>query len=108
MPSWFVQGYQEYLGLTLSSAHSRTITMGLYKQMLEQQPGNVDTDFGINVANPYYDGTMLMAFMHDTYGSKKVMSILTESGGTFGTRISTRLDPLNEFVAKFKVWRAGL
>ena len=48
-PSWFVQGYEEYLGLMLSSPRNRTAVLGKYLARHKGGPGRIDFAFGIGV-----------------------------------------------------------
>jgi hypothetical protein len=73
-PSWFVQGYEEYLGLTLSSEHSRNVTFPKYRDLHRQDRNRVTRAF--EVKNPYLDGPVLVEFLHESYGKEKVQAFL--------------------------------
>jgi hypothetical protein len=89
-PNWFWQGYQEYLGMTLSTPHSRTVTFAKYMAAVKNDPdsvllarGHKDKTLRIVVQRDYTDGFALLAFMHDRFGRKAVQSILTSQQETF-------------------------
>ena len=89
-PNWFWQGYEEYLGMTLSSTHSRTITFSRYMAYLKDDPDRVMVARGyrdktprIVVQDDYVDGFAVVAFMHHRFGKKAVQRILTSEEGTF-------------------------
>lgn len=106
-PSWFVQGYEEYLGLTRSSEHARKVTLPKYRAMLTANPNRISFDFGVNVESPYVDGAVLLAFMHESYGKEKVQAILLSNKPTFGAAVREALgDDLSGFAAKFAKWQA--
>jgi len=107
-PSWFVQGYQEYLGLTLAAEHSRTTTLNLYKQMVREQPSRIDTSFGISVRDPYYDGTVLLAFMHEVYGQERLLDLLSTRQGGFRAGIRAVAGSVDSFTERFETWRNNL
>lgn len=67
---WFVDGYEEYLGLMLSSPRNRKEVLGKYLAMHKADPDRIDFDFGISVKNDYIDGALLLLFMHETFGKK--------------------------------------
>lgn len=90
-PSWFVQGYQEYLGLTCSNDHNRTVMLKKYVEALRKSPGRVQEAWGIRVENDYLDGAVLLAYMHDVYGPSRVKGILTSEKPTFGEAIESSL-----------------
>jgi hypothetical protein len=82
-PRWFVQGYEEYLGLMKSSKHSRETTFAKYVEKLRTHPGRISFNAGIHVTDPYIDGALLLAFFHETYGKERVQAILLSPEDTF-------------------------
>jgi hypothetical protein len=89
-PNWFWQVYEEYLGMTLSTPHSRTVTFSKYMAAVKKNPdsvllarGHKDKTPRIIVEREYADGFALLAFMHDRFGRKAVQSILTSEQETF-------------------------
>jgi hypothetical protein len=105
-PAWFVQGYEEHLALKNASEHSRTVTWPRYLDLLRANPNRVSMDFGIDVTDPYIDGAILLAFMHDVYGSERVQAVLVSSQPTFGAAMKEALgDNLPRFAEKFEAWK---
>lgn len=106
-PSWFVQGYEEYLGLFLTTEHSRTVTYGKYLAEIKRDPGRVSLDFGVDVRDAYVDGAVVLKFMHDVWGRERVQAILTSPQGAFGGAIRESLGVgLQEFAARWQEWLA--
>lgn len=76
--------------------------------MLKADPSRISFDFGVNVQSPYVDGAVLLDFMHETYGKKKVQAILLSDKPTFGAAVREALsDDLPGFAAKFAAWQAA-
>lgn len=100
---WFVQGYQEYLGLTRSSDHAREVTANLYRERSRKDPSTVR--MGLQVENEYSDGVALVMYLHDAFGPDKVKAILTSEAHDFWTAVGRELD-LNpqELVDGFHNW----
>ncbi|NQT13309.1 MAG: hypothetical protein HQ582_11205 [Planctomycetes bacterium] len=111
-PNWFWQGYEEYLGMTLSSAHSRSVTFSKYMALVKEDPDTVMVAYGyrdktprIVVHNDYRDGFAVLAFMHHQFGKKAVQSILSSEKETFrdAMRDSFQIDAA-EFYEKYQQW----
>lgn len=103
--NWFVQGYENYLGLMHSSEHSRNVTLSKHVQCLLAAPERITFDFGITVQDPYTDGTILLTFMHEVYGKEKVQALLVSEQPTFGKAMRVVLaDDLTTFADKFTKW----
>jgi hypothetical protein len=90
-PRWFVDGYEEYLGLTLSSPHNRKAVLGKYLTVLKQNPDRVDFDLGMNVEDPYIDGAMVLLFMHEMFGRERVHGLLLSTEPRFGKAVLATL-----------------
>jgi len=90
-PAWFVQGYEEYLGLTCADAQAGKVTLGKYISMVKAHPEWVSFDFGLDVAQPYVAGPVLIHFLHARYGGARVRAVLTSRERTFGRAIRTSL-----------------
>lgn len=106
-PAWFVQGYEEYLALFHSSEHSRTVTYGKYLAEVKRNPARVSMDFGVDVQDPYVDGTVLLKFMHDVWGADRVQAILKSPEPTFGKAAKTSLGvTFEEFADRWNKWLA--
>ena len=102
-PSWFSEGYQEYLGLNFSSEYSKTISQAYY---LAQSRNNSERiRFGIVVENPYLDGANIVRFLHENYGYAKVHSIVSSEQQDFwdAMREVTGLGPVG-LVDEYKAW----
>lgn len=104
-PSWFWQGYEEYLGMVRSSKHSRTVTYQKYLDIVRKNPSRIKVAFGLQVRDSYVDGFALLAFMHDHFGRERVQSILTSEKETFGEAVKHCLETnLDDFHNAFKKW----
>jgi hypothetical protein len=104
-PRWFVDGYEEYLGLTQSSPHNRDSVLAKYLALHKQNANRIDFEFGIHVEDPYIDGAILLLFMHETFGSKRVQAILTNKEPRFGKAVTAALGVgLNEFRQSWEKW----
>jgi hypothetical protein len=111
-PNWFVQGYEEYLGMTLSSEHSRTVTFSKYMDVVKKDPDQVMIAHGYKDKSPrivvqrdYTDGFALLAFMHHQFGKKAVQRILVSEKATFweAMKDSFQMDT-REFYEKYQEW----
>ncbi|MEJ7733918.1 MAG: hypothetical protein WKG00_32580 [Polyangiaceae bacterium] len=87
-PLWFVQGYEEWLALQLASEHSRTVTFEKYKALVANSPDRIGF-FG--VANEFTDGTVLVAFLHDEFGTAKVRAVLRSKKKSFAEALEAEL-----------------
>jgi hypothetical protein len=111
-PNWFWQGYQEYLGMTLSSKHNRVVTIPKYMAVVKANPdsvmlahGYVDKTSRIVVGRDYTDGFAILAFMHKRFGKQAVQSIITSERETFleAMRDACRMD-VEEFYENYQQW----
>jgi hypothetical protein len=108
-PGWFVQGYEEYLGLTLSTPHNRNDVLAKYLALQKGDPLRVRIGFGVGVKDPYLDGAVLLHFMHEAFGKDKVQAILTSDAPTFEAAAGPALGvTLEEFRRRWEEWRAKL
>lgn len=104
-PSWFWQGYEEYLGMVHSSEHSRIVTYQKYLDIVRKNPSRIKVAFGLQIRDPYVDGFALLAFMHDCFGRERVHSVLTSDLETFGEAMKCSLETnLTDFHDTFKEW----
>lgn len=105
-PSWFVQGYEEYLGLTQSTDHTLNITLEKYKQTLRQSPTNIYVgEFGIDTQDVYIDGALLVLFLHETFGKEKVQAVLASPKRTFFGAFETELGvTFDELAQRWNEW----
>jgi beta-lactamase regulating signal transducer with metallopeptidase domain len=93
-PSWFVQGYEEYLGLMLSSEHSRRVTFEKYREF--HRADRMRVGAGFEGAEPYLDGAVLLQFLHETYGKERVHAILLSDAPDFWSAINQVLSQSRE------------
>jgi hypothetical protein len=108
-PAWFVQGYEEYLGLTHSTPHNRKVVLPKYLALVKKDPHRVRIGFGLGVKDPYLDGAVLLHFMHETFGKAKVQAILTSEAATFEKAAGPALGvTLEEFGRRWERWRKKL
>ncbi|MCB9855783.1 MAG: hypothetical protein H6818_08850 [Phycisphaerales bacterium] len=107
-PSWVVQGWPEYLGLTKVGEAARRATFAKYRGLVRDDAGRISFDFGIEVTDPYVDGAMLIAFMHDTYGAARVHRLLVSGERSFGGALVRELDTdIERFSSKWVQWLAA-
>ncbi len=108
-PAWFVQGYEEYLGLTHSTPRNRGAVLGKYLALQKQEADRVRIGFGIGAKDPYLDGAALLHFMHEAFGRERVQAILTSEADSFETAAGPALGvTLEEFGRKWGDWRKRL
>jgi hypothetical protein len=106
---WFVQGYEEYLGLTLSTPRNRKVVLAKYIALQKDDARRVRIGFGIGVRDDYIDGAVLVHFMHETFGKKKVHAILTSEAETFEAAVGPVLGvSVEEFGKRWEAWRKKL
>lgn len=107
-PDWFVQGYEEYLGLTCSGDAVRSRSLARYTQVVLDDPARVDAEFGLDVREPYITGAVLMRFMHERFGRERILAVLRSDRPTFGSaaRHELGMDP-HAFVAAWRAWLEG-
>jgi hypothetical protein len=104
-PRWFTDGYEEYLGITCSSPRNRKEFVEKYLAKHEKARARVSFDFGIGVEDDYIDGSLLLLFMHETFGKKRVQAVLTSGEPRFGTAMARELGiGLEEFKKRWDEW----
>ncbi|MEO1009313.1 MAG: hypothetical protein AAFX79_12180 [Planctomycetota bacterium] len=107
-PAWFVQGYQEYLGLTHSGETGRTRSLPRYVEIVKNDPDRVRNDFGFEVRDPYITGAVLLHFMHERFGADRVRAVLLGAQPTFGRAMREELGvDADAFLADWIVWLEG-
>lgn len=103
-PSWFLQGYEEYLAYTASPGDQQEAIKHIIN-LVKQQPDRVRADFGLDVTDPYITGAVLVMFMHEHYGSERVHAILTSPEPSFGAAARASLGvSLEEFFVDWQAW----
>lgn len=106
-PSWFLQGYEEYLAYTASPGDQQVATAHIVS-LVRRRPDRVQADFGLDVTDPYITGAVLVMFMHEHYGPDRVHAILTSPEPGFGAAARTSLGvTLDEFFAHWQAWIAA-
>jgi hypothetical protein len=104
-PRWFTDGYEEYLGIMCSSPRNRKEFVEKYLAMHKKAPTRVSFDFGIGVEDEYIDGALLLLFMHETFGKKRVQAVLTCEEPRFGTAMARELGVgLEELKKRWDEW----
>jgi hypothetical protein len=104
-PGWFTQGCEEYFGLVHSSGRNRVL-LGDYVARVIADPNEVrfegDT---LTVQNNYLGGPVLVAFLYDTYGARRVHALLTSSRATFHEALGEVIEPdYRALGAKYRAW----
>ena len=110
-PPWFVQGYEEYLGLFCSSAHSRHVTAARYRESVQQHPERVLLLRGtegarLEVENPYVEGAVLLMFLYEEFGGSRMRTLLISPIRPFSQALERELGMTPE--AMFKAWQVWL
>ena len=105
MPRWFVQGFEEYLALTITSSRGTAAT-AKYAQRVVTKPDRVR--FGpadIAVDDAYGDGATLIAFLVDEWGAAAPHRVLLGDQTTFYSALVgvTGLD-VAALGARFRAW----
>lgn len=104
-PAWFVQGYEEYLGMTCSVDSDGLAAIDRRVQIVGDNPIRVDDAFGLDVQDAYVDGAVLLHFMHEQYGAETVRRILSSSEPTFGRAARAALGvDLTRFMQDWRDW----
>ena len=101
-PDWFVDGWEEYLALTRSSEHTRTVTLSLYRQQVKSK-------WLSRVAptiNRYLDGPIVLEFMHERFSRGRLFQLLQSNKCTFADALIATLDC--DEVVLFESWRQWL
>lgn len=80
-PRWFNEGYQEYLGLTNSTAFTRDVIGQRYVDAVKKSPERVRVE--MTADNPYLDGANVLRFLHETYGDLAVQALLDSERDNF-------------------------
>jgi len=107
-PAWFVQGYEEYIGLTCGNEEAGKVTLGKHIASVKAHPQWVGCDFGLDVAEPYTAGAVLLHFMHERYGGARVRAILFSTEPTFGRATRSALGVgVDQFCADWNTWLAA-
>jgi len=101
-PSWFVQGLEQYVAFRQTSAEQ---SLRLYIGKVRRDPEIVQTDFGLQVTEPYIGGTVLLAFIDERYGWPSVQKLLESSEATFGAAVRKQFGvTVESFATEFQSW----
>lgn len=104
-PPWFVQGFQEYLGMTCAPDGHAALERRI--ALVASEPDRVDDAFGLEVRDPYATGAVLVHFLHDRYGGDAVRAVLRSGEPTFGRAMRAELGvDLAGFMADWRAWLA--
>lgn len=101
---WFLQGYDEYLA-GIHGRRSEDVTLASYRDRVRNNPDRVSFDGGIAVGNPYSDGAVVVAFLHDMYGRDAVQNIWLSPEPTFERALLASLDTdYRELERRWHIW----
>jgi hypothetical protein len=104
-PKWFTSGYSEYLACTLSTAKGRAVVLPTYVARVKEDTARVKIGDVIETKKVWDDGAVLLAFLHDELGKKRVQSILTSPLPTFDAAFDEAIGPDRAaLAAKFSAW----
>ena len=102
-PPWFVQGFEDYLGLMCSTKHARTVTLPKYVALVKENPSRVGP--GMTAKDPYRDGAVLLLFLHRAFGKERVHAILANGAATFDEALQTTLGVTkSDLLDRFGKW----
>lgn len=104
-PAWFVQGYEEYLGVWATATTYRDEVIASYARRLEDQD-RVRFHPTFTVADEYLDGAVFVHFLHEVFGGDRVRAVLDAPQAEFEAALLATLDvtwPLIE--TRWKEWR---
>jgi hypothetical protein len=101
-PSWFVQGYQEYLGLNLPGAKASEI-LNAYHAHAKENAGHVR--LSLTVDDDYIDGALIVEFLHSQFGSDAVKGILVSEKRDFWAAVQDEIGlSAATLVAAYESW----
>ena len=109
-PSWFVQGYQEYIGIECSSPHARSVTKQRYVQNVVDRPEQVrlkegESGSSLIVDNVYIGGVALLIFMHDVYGRSACQRVLKSKKDAFEEALVSELGvSVDQLYERWLIW----
>ena len=101
VPSWFGQGLGTYVSLrqTESTENLRRILVRVRRE------GIVQTDFGLQVSEPYLGGTALLNFMEERYGWETILKVVTSPKPTWASAMRSQLGVTADAVTTdFQQW----
>jgi hypothetical protein len=102
-PGWFVQGFEEYLAVTLSSEHTRKVTLEAYRAIVASDPARVSSRA---VKSGYVDGTVLHQFLRAEFGAAKVQAVLVSKETSFQAALKRELGVTHDqLFARWDRWR---
>lgn len=103
-PAWFVQGSEEFLGLSYSNDRARQKTLRAYTLMTHHD-ALVTNDWGFEAQSPYVSGSVIVAFLHDRFGRDAFIALLESQEQTFGRAVRRALGTgPDEFFALWSAW----
>lgn len=106
-PPWFVQGFEEYLGLVLTTERNRTEVLDRALAAQRQAPERIGFDLGVEVTDPYLDGLALVCFLHERFGRARVHALLDSDAPRFGRALARTLEiDLAGLEREWRAWRA--
>jgi len=104
-PAWFVQGYEEYLGVAALEPRKRDEALATYMRA-QADPDRVRFHPQFAVRDPYVDGATLLHFLHETFGGPRVRAILEAPQTSFDEALAAALGvSMQEVEARWKRWR---
>ena len=106
VPDWFEQGLEEYFAVFHSTPYWRDTGIKTYRRRVRENSATIDTDFGLNLRDPYNDGFIVLNYIRDEFGEGAILSIVGSAEPTFGKKLQKSLNvPYDEFLSRFKKWR---
>ncbi len=105
-PSWFIQGVEEYFAVFHSTKYWRTKGYRVYHQRLAAKPETIDTDFGLNIRDPYNDGFIIFNFIREEFGEDAIFRLIKSTEKSFGKRLrsATQVE-FADFARRFDTWK---
>jgi hypothetical protein len=104
-PGWFVQGYEEWLALTLVPWAGVDVGEAAARAA-ERSAGTVlATDSGIAVGDDYRDGAALVGYLAHTHGEEFLRSLVASDAPSLDAALQANGVALPELVEGFLRWR---
>ena len=103
-PSWFYQGYQEYLAIELGPDEQRDEIWNRLREHAGDCPEFEAAD--PTPCDDYIDGALLLKFMHERWGDDTLQTLLSRQEPTFEESLENALE-IDES-RLFEAWKSWL
>lgn len=105
-PNWFIQGYEEYLRLKLTSEYTRTTLQERYFLKYLESGGIELDNTQFVVRDSYRNGQVLVRFMHEEFGVDKIHELLLNRKASFWAAVEEALGVTpSGLYQRFEAWK---